>query len=241
MQCHPDSSRSSSVAPLPVATPVKVDNAMPQASMGQLFAAIDSADISSVAIQLANGQLDLTRTNTEGQTPLHRAIARGNPRTAVMLIDHLQPHELDATDRHGETPLMTATVKGALVVMETLIQAGANIHTTAPDNATALMRAAAVNETKAALLLLSHGANVNHVDDRERSALMDAAEAGYLNTVTLLLNFAADMEIVDLVGDTAMRLAERGHHYAVINALHDAASFLRVDDDPLSTKGYVAA
>lgn len=241
MQCDPDSSRPSSFVPLPVATPVKLTNVIPQASMGQLFAAIDSADMPRVAILLASGQLDLTKANAEGQTPLHRAIARGNLRAAAMLIDHLQPLELDTTDRHGETPLMTATVKGSLVVMEALIRSGANIQATAPDNATALMRAAAGNDTKAALLLLSHGANVNHVDDRGRSALMNAAEAGYLNTVTLLLNFAANMEMADLVGDTAMQLAERGRRHTVINALHDATCFLRVDDDPCSTRGHWAA
>jgi len=241
MEFNAASSYPSSFARLSLTAPVHPGDVAPQPSVNQVFNTTGSSDTQHVADLLTAGYFDLTATNTQGQTLLHRAIALGNHQVALMLIGKLQPHQLDATDLEGRTLLMTATEENALAIMEALIQAGANIDTTMPDNTTALMHAVARNDRKAALLLLSHGADVNHVDINGRSALMNASEAGHWSTVTLLLNFAAKPDLVDMAGNTAAQLAERNHHFGVTHILHSAGQFLSVDDDNGLAMGYLAA
>ena len=67
--------------------------------------------------------------------------------------------DVNARDRHGQTALMLAAHRGALDVVEALIQAGADLNTTAKYNLSALMLAIVAGHAAVALTLARAGAD----------------------------------------------------------------------------------
>ncbi|CAM4101554.1 hypothetical protein BOTU111921_11690 [Bordetella tumbae] len=92
------------------------------------FHAAETGDIDALVHLLDEYQFDLTTIDErEGQTVLHQAIAGGHDAMVKMLLGRAgnDPQILDAKDRDGYTPLMRATEKGNVALMQALIDVGA--------------------------------------------------------------------------------------------------------------------
>jgi hypothetical protein len=96
-----------------------------------------------------------------GQRPLHLAATRASgTRTARLLIS--RGAQLNAPDKTGKTPLITAIMADNLEVADVLIGAGADMEAVDGDlGATALSWAVCAGRFKAVTFLLSKGAQIN--------------------------------------------------------------------------------
>ena len=115
-------------------TPEKVHLSQSQAVFNDVFDAVEAGDMDQLASLLdarslfAADSFDLTSFEQDrGYTILHLAISLGHDDIAQMLLARAghDPRILDAKDRQGFTPLMTATAMRNVALMKTLIDAGA--------------------------------------------------------------------------------------------------------------------
>lgn len=130
--------------------------------------------------------------------------------------------DVKAKDNDGETALHRASSGGHNDVIETLLQAGADVATKNPkDGAVALHRAASNGHLLVVNTLLSTGADVGAQDSNAWTALHWAAWHGHSEVVEGLLTAGADVASQGDDGRTALHWAEfRGHDSIVEILLH---------------------
>ncbi|RBR16525.1 uncharacterized protein FIESC28_06934 [Fusarium coffeatum] len=111
------------------------------------------------------------------------------------------------------TPLLKASKKGQLAMIERLIKAGADPNLSI-DRRSALDEAAAFGQSEAVATLVEHGASVNGYD-KDRSPLTSAAFNGHSNVIKLLCDLGASIDRGHEWGYSAlMDAAECGHEVA---------------------------
>ena len=109
-----------------------------------------------------------------------------------------------------QTSLLVAAARGSGFerVVQTLIEAGANINTSTVENGrTALMYAAHHNQPCLVEYLISHGANVNSLDNGGYCALLVAGAKGNALIMESLILSGADLEVPTRDGRTALSYA----------------------------------
>jgi ankyrin repeat protein len=119
---------------------------------------------------------------------------------------------VNAKDRHGHTPLISASKEGLKDFVHDLLQRGADISSSSDKGKTALHYAAANGHTEIAKMLLAHGADVNARDNEGHTPLMLAAIYGCNLTVQALLDSGANPALATPAGSTAHRYAENNSH-----------------------------
>jgi len=106
---------------------------------------------------LAHGADAAARSkNTNGNTPLHAALAGNYAFAAGMLMG--AGADVDASDAAGWRPLHIAAANNNLDAMKTLIAQGADVHAANGEGKTALSLAQEKNQREAVALLRRHGA-----------------------------------------------------------------------------------
>ena len=111
-----------------------------------------------------------------GRTPLQNAISGRFSGFVRFLI--AQGADINATDRHGKTALMTATETGNYHIAKILLKAGANPNTMDHAGYTPIILSAKYGNTAIFLLLTEHGANPNRHRNGGPTALQAAMAAG---------------------------------------------------------------
>jgi ankyrin repeat protein len=133
--------------------------------------------------------------------------------------------DLEAPDRFGNTPLITATAYADLAMVRLLLQAGANVNARNDAGYTALMEAANPEKVDRARLLLRHGADVNLATANfGETPLMSAASLGSVPLVRLFLEAGADINHQDRDGETALFQAVKEGQLAVVRVLLQAGA-----------------
>ncbi|XP_064648552.1 rabankyrin-5-like isoform X2 [Lineus longissimus] len=155
-----------------------------------------------IAQQLLDGHANANVQDSEGNTPLHRAIRSKNEAVFSILLSHSDLNlELQTSD--GETALwlalQTAGTSGEDQSPDSfysdqsfavrLIKRGSSPDAINPETGDMLLhRAARAGNEVAALFLASHGAKVNHINHKGESPLHTACQKGLARlTETLLL------------------------------------------------------
>src|ERR1700678_2106969 len=139
--------------------------------------------------------------------------------------------DVNARDRHAETPLMYAAFAGSLDAMELLLKDGASVDAQSQSGATALIWSA--NDPAKVRLLIGHGANVNLATKRRRTALLVAAMSDpSAEIVKLLLDKGADLKAVDFLKTTPLRAATLGNDTETIRMLIEAGVDVNAADLP---------
>ena len=101
--------------------------------------------------------------------------------------------DINALQKNGETPLITAVTCGDDEMLQRVLQAGAGIEVRGPDGMSPLMHAIWHGHLKIAGVLLSRGAQVD-APTSGWTPLHKACDMGDLNMVNLLLQNDADIE-----------------------------------------------
>lgn len=110
----------------------------------------------------------------EGETPLHKAVMRGNVHVARLLLDN--GASVDAQCNRFWTSLHVAARKGDTAMAELLLERGANINAKKSDGYTALHLAALNGHSDTAKLLLERGADTS-LKNKEGKTPLDLAKS----------------------------------------------------------------
>ena len=126
----------------------------PWRGMTPLHHAAKYGDEEAIALLMENGA-EINSLCGNDQTPLHSALM--SRITIPTVIDTLIGHGAEVND--GQS--MTVAMDYAPQMMETLINAGADVNRKGPNDETALHRAALTDYAYAVLVLMANGADIN--------------------------------------------------------------------------------
>ena len=163
----------------------------------QLFAAAASGDTTQIRALLQSGA-NCNVQNEEGATPLMLAAATGQLDAIKALLEG--GAEVNAKDPQGWTALMKGLYnhemnRGFPEVVQTLIDAGAEIETQIGYGIRPLMLAAGYGEAGVVDVLLKAGADVRATNEGGRTALMMVKDKDYVEVINQL--HEAELELGD--------------------------------------------
>lgn len=182
---------------------------------------IDAAEKSqSVAVfDLLKRGMDVNTADPVGNTLLMIAARNGN----LELIDFLLANRagLNRRNRFGDTACLLAAVKGNLEVLKALHARGCQIE---PGGWSALHYAVFGDNPEVLTWVIAQRPKLDARAPNGQTAIMLAAKAGNLNYVGLLVDADADMDLPDYDGNTAIGLAKKGGHQAVVDYLRSVGA-----------------
>lgn len=141
--------------------------------------------------------------------------------------------DVNAADRHGNTPLMKAAAKGNIFVVKRLLAQGADVHAKSRWSGSALEEACERGHAEIARLLLMRGAVVNPKNTNGYTPLMAAAEWGHVRVMKLLIKKGADVNAMDDWGRTALNTAAIDHWHTIPLLLRHGANVHAGNDSAL--------
>ncbi len=151
----------------------------------------------------------ITTPVTVAATPeLFAAIKAGECGTVHFLI-HLDPKMLEARSVRGIRPLHCAAVEGDVLIVDILLDEGADINAQCFDGTTPLMKAVGAGQPNVLIELDVPWLDVNLRDKKGRAALHYAAECGCCETIEFLLQRGADVNAQCNRGTTPLMIAAK--------------------------------
>ncbi|MDR3055492.1 MAG: ankyrin repeat domain-containing protein [Zoogloeaceae bacterium] len=183
----------------------------------EMMTAVKLGDRSAV-VELLNRGMDVNTSDIEGNTLLMLAARENHPELVALFIG--QRAKINARNMHGDSALRLAAYAGRLVIVQRLVEAGAQIEM---EGWTPLIYAAFNGHTEVVEYLLAQGANLNAVSESGMTALMAAARGGYTDLAKRLVTLGADINLKDSNGRTALDWATRTRNTTI-------ADFLRAQE-----------
>lgn len=190
-----------------------------------------------------------------GWTDLMEATLNGDEAAVKRFL--AQGADVNARDDAGTTALMLAAYEGHAAIVRLLLDSGADVNFVDENGRTALGNAVDRGHPEIAHLLLDSGADPNAHVSEDTSVLEDASQGGLLSIVrdlidkgvdlqqyggpaligaswkghteivTLLLANDADVNFTNKHGTTALHLAAKEGHCAIVSALIDKGADLK--------------
>jgi ankyrin repeat protein len=196
-----------------------------------LIAAVRAGNSTEVARLLARPDADVMIRDKDGRTVLHNLVSElvkltdseKAPLYHCMDLLLAKGADINAGDKHGNSPLADAVKFGDVKTVEFLVKNGANVNTRDNDGKTPLHEFFLVSgpifirhinrevnlaqiEAHIAEMLVRNGADVNAIDKQGRTPLADAVKFGDAKTVEFLLKNGADVNTRDTDGKTPLHL-----------------------------------
>ena len=187
-----------------------------------LHRAADHGRTQMVQFLLERGA-DKDRVDMYGNTALIRASHQARIETASLLLE--AGADKDFANIAGVTALSVASDRGHVGMVRRLLAAGADRNLANRRSETALSLACSKGHVQVVRLLLGHLGHVAYKDALCRcpvAALSRAADNGHI--VALLLGLGADKGLVRSHGHTALSLAAKKGHEAIMHLLSKTAS-----------------
>lgn len=138
--------------------------------------------------------------------------------------------DLEATDRHGRTPLMLAATKGFTETAKALVDAGAKLEAADRTGLTPLLHAVDWGHAETVGMLVDAGANLEATDRHGLTPLLLATDWGYAEIAKTLVGAGADLESNDGDGRTPLMLAALNMDVRLARVLVGAGSDLETKD-----------
>ena len=121
--------------------------------------------------------------------------------------------DLNIKNKQGETPLLIATSKGNITMVDYLLKAGANPNISDyRTKLSPLMIASREGNEDLVMLLIRYNAEVNAISRLGCSPLSLAVGKNYHNIVQILMNAGANVHLVNQNGHTPLSMALYCHH-----------------------------
>ena len=156
-------------------------------------------------------------------SPLMYAVWSGNVDAINLLLDHgANPQaKMQVGGQIPATPLLLATIQGETEAVAAFLARGSDVNEPDEQGMSLLADTATSNDTAVARLLLARGAKVDAVDELSMTPLMHAASVDFGDTamVDLLLASGADRSIKSKDGLTALDMAKKYGHAAIVESL----------------------
>eukprot|EP00056_Hartaetosiga_gracilis_P002163 m.51387 g.51387 ORF g.51387 m.51387 type:complete len:241 (+) comp10940_c0_seq1:2158-2880(+) len=189
-----------------------------------LHLAISLSHINVAKLILSHGA-DVNLQDVNGLSPLHIACKDAYPEAVELLLS--QPNiEVDVQDFEDHvSPLHLACISGNIVIVQKLIESGANVNCEDLYSSTPCHKAAESNHPKCIRLLLKNGGVADAVNSVGNTPLHRAARHGFLDSCFTLMAFRANPSIPNNSGKTARDLAVRGGYDGVAKLLLDPPIF----------------
>jgi ankyrin repeat protein len=122
----------------------------------------------------------------------------------------------------GSFPLFMAAENGHHLIVELLINAGADINRNSENEWSALSGAASYGHINVLRLLIEEGANVNIEEVGGRTPLLIAAHNGHTEAVRVLIENGADVNTANNGGDSPLTASARRGHIQIVELLINA-------------------
>jgi len=152
---------------------------------------------------------DMNLSNIHGVTPLQIAVMHGprheHSKCMTLLIKH--GADIDKADKHGNTALHSACLKGSVSSVKLLLDANADINRTNKKKQTPLFKAALKGHTEVVRELLSHPDIDIDNHDEGATALFMACKNNHPAVVELLLNHSRAVSVDEISELTQNRCA----------------------------------
>jgi len=182
-----------------------------------LFRAIDERREAAAIELLKTKQADPNARDAAGDTPLHRAVEKGQPRIVQALLAAGADPNVRA--KRGETPLHLAALHAEPELTDLLLGAKADPRARNDDGESVLFWAALSGHIVVVQRLLTRGADANAAERRGNTPLHAAAHAGHLEVVRLLLPRTAKPAAKNRSGQSARDYARGQGHPAIAKLL----------------------
>lgn len=173
-------------------------------SYDDFFVAVKRDDAKGMLTLLQRG-FDPNTLSPNGEHALFVALREPSDQVVQLLLTWPKV-DLDVRNRHDETPLMMACLKGQLAVVQQLLAKDVDVN---KPGWTPLHYAATRGHLPVMQLLLDHHAYIDAESPNGSTPLMLAAQYGSLEAVQLLLDAGADATIKNALDLTAIDFAQR--------------------------------
>ena len=204
-------------------------NVVHAGSYDDFFQAIKRDD-SQLVQQLLMRGFDVNTADPNGQNGLTIALHEPSLRVAETLINWPKT-DLNALNAQGESPLMLASLKGHLGLVEKMITKGADVNKT---GWTPLHYAASTGQIKIISLLLQNHAYIDAASPNRSTPLMMASMYGTAEAVKLFLQEGADPLLRNQQGLTALQFAQRAGRPDSADLLANSSRNMRAQRPPAS-------
>ena len=185
-----------------------------------LHYAVEENDSEMIDFLLNHGA-NVCLTDHLGRTPLFLAAVRGLSEVLPKLAKS-NPAALEMKANSGNNPLITAASYNFTQVVQTLVQAGANVNVTNKFGQTPLMFAAYHNNREMLDILINAGADLKAKDENNKTAFMIAYRHQFFET-------AAHLAATEQIKENDLNALKNGTR----NLLTVAATMEKIKADPL--------
>lgn len=182
---------------------------------------IDAAKKGSLQdlVTLAMMGEDLSRADSDGNTPLHWAASKDNIEVLSFLL-HLFPTQIEVVNGLGQTPLMWAASFGNMASSLYLLERGANINAADYKGNSVLLNAVQNGHLWLTHYYVTHGADRDQTDNDGHTPLCWAAYGGNLSLAQYFVQrWQSNVRVTDRLGRTHLHWAARKNHREICHYL----------------------
>ncbi|MEM1231444.1 MAG: ankyrin repeat domain-containing protein [Pseudomonadota bacterium] len=198
---------------------------MGHAGSSPLMRALHAGDHERLALVLRQGA-DPDARQADGSLPLAWAIDRQDTTAVRILLEAGADPDDPAPQGNAFRPLFVACLHPTPVILDALLDAGADVRVRGPDGLPVLAPCAARAPLPILQRMLRQGADPNVADSRGQTALMWAAQHARIDSFDALLQAGARLEQRSTGGWTAMMFAVKSGSAAMARRVRDAGGDL---------------